>query len=82
VFVHCSITHLSISTNTYLSQTFQAANFLDIKPLLDLTCKAVAHLIRGKSNEDIRLLFGITTEFTKEEEDKVRKENPWCDDKA
>lgn len=26
-----------------------AANFLDIKPLLDLGCKTVANLIKGKS---------------------------------
>lgn len=57
-----------------------AANFLDIKPLLDLMCKAVAFLVKGKSNEEIRLLFGITTDFTEEEQTKVRLENPWCDD--
>lgn len=59
-----------------------AANFLDIKPLLDLTCKAVALLIKGKKDEEVRTLFGISTPFTKEEEDEVRKTNPWCDDKA
>jgi S-phase kinase-associated protein 1 len=59
-----------------------AADFLDIKPMLDLMCKSVAHLVRGKTNEEIRLLFGITTEFTKEEMDEVRKNNPWCDDQA
>jgi S-phase kinase-associated protein 1 len=58
-----------------------AANFLDIKLLLDTMCKAVAHLLRGKTDEETRLMFGINEPFTKEEEDEVRKNNPWCDDK-
>jgi S-phase kinase-associated protein 1 len=60
---------------------FDAA-FVDIKQLLDLGCKAVALLIKGRNNAEVRALFGITTEFTKEEEEEVRRTNPWCDDKA
>ena len=37
-----------------LFNTILAANYLDIKPLLDLTCKAVADEIKGKSPEEIR----------------------------
>lgn len=55
-----------------------AANFLEIKPLLDLGCKTVAHLIKGKTPEEIRAIFNIENEFTPEEEEKCRKENEWC----
>lgn len=50
---------------------FQAANFLDIKPLLNLTCGAVANMIKGKTPEEIRVTFNIENDFTREEEDQV-----------
>ena len=54
-----------------------AANYLDIKPLLDLTCKTVANMIKGKTPEEIKHLFGVDREFTPEEEEQVKRENPW-----
>ena len=36
-----------------------AANYMDIKPLLDLTCLAVAVSIKGKSVEELRNIFKI-----------------------
>lgn len=36
-----------------------AANYLDIKPLLDLTCLGVAVEIKGKSVEELREIFHI-----------------------
>lgn len=36
-----------------------AANYLDIKPLLDLTCLAVSVSIKGKSVEELRSIFKI-----------------------
>jgi S-phase kinase-associated protein 1 len=54
-----------------------AANYLDIKSLLDLTCKTVANMIKGKTPEEIKTLFGVTREFTPEEEEQVKRENPW-----
>tara|TARA_R110002050_G_scaffold205573_1_gene341331 strand:+ start:4960 stop:5154 length:195 start_codon:yes stop_codon:yes gene_type:complete len=56
------------------------ANFLDIKPLLDLTCKTVANMIKGKTTEEIRKQFNIKNDFTPEEEEQVRKENAWCEE--
>ena len=36
-----------------------AANYLDIRPLLETTCKTVANLIRGKTPEQIQDTFNI-----------------------
>lgn len=59
----------------------QAANFLDVKDLLDLTCKTVAEYIKQcKTPEEIRQRFNIPNDFTPEEEEEVRKENAWCDE--
>ena len=60
---------------------FQAANYLDIKGLLDVTCKTVANMIKGKTPEEIRKTFNIKNDFTPSEEEQVRKENEWCEEK-
>ena len=57
-----------------------AANYLNIKSLLDLTCKTVADMIKGKTPEEIRAHFNIQNDFTPEEEEEVRRENAWCED--
>ena len=64
-----------------LFNTILAANYLDIKPLLDLTCKAVADEIKGKSPEEIRVRFNIKNDFTPEEEEEVKRENAWCEER-
>ena len=58
-----------------------AANYLDIKPLLDLTCKTVADEIKGKTPEEIRTRFNIKNDFTPEEEEEVKRENAWCEER-
>ncbi|KAG2644915.1 SKP1-like protein 1A [Panicum virgatum] len=61
-----------------LFELILAANYLDIKGLLDLTCQTVADMIKGKTPEDIRKTFNIKNDFTPEEEEEVRRENQWA----
>ena len=63
-----------------LIDCIMAANFLNIKDMLDLTCAAVASMIKGKTPEQIRALFNIENDFTPEEEEKIREENRWCEE--
>lgn len=44
-----------------------AANYMDIKPLLDLSCAKIASLMKGKSAEEIRNMFSIECDLTEEE---------------
>ncbi|XP_022751494.1 SKP1-like protein 1B [Durio zibethinus] len=55
-----------------------AANYLNIKGLLDLTCQTVADMIKGRTPEEIRKTFNIKNDFTPEEEEEVRRENQWA----
>jgi len=64
-----------------LFEVILAANFMDIKPLLDLSCAKVASMIKGKTTEEIRTQFNITAELTKAEEEQIREENRWAEDK-
>ncbi|XP_059065038.1 SKP1-like protein 1B isoform X3 [Cryptomeria japonica] len=57
-----------------------AANYLNIKKLLDLTCQTVADMIKGKTPEEIRKIFNIKNDYTPEEEEEVRRENQWAFD--
>lgn len=53
---------------------------MDIKQLLDVGCKTVANMIKGKSPEEIRKTFNIQNDFTPEEEDQIRRENEWAEE--
>ena len=44
-----------------------AANYLDIKSLLDLSCAKIASEMKGKTAEEIRTKFNIENDLTEEE---------------
>ena len=67
--------------NSELFSVILAANWLDNKRLLDTCCTAIANMIKGKTPDEIRKLFGIEKDFTEEEEQNIRKENEWIEEK-
>ncbi|KAL3818513.1 hypothetical protein ACJIZ3_004418 [Penstemon smallii] len=55
-----------------------AANYLDIKELLDLMNQKIADFIKNKQVEEVRKIFNIANDFTVEEEAAIRNENAWA----
>ncbi|KAJ3078993.1 hypothetical protein HDU99_000230, partial [Rhizoclosmatium hyalinum] len=43
--------------NEVLFEIILAANYLDIKALLDLGCKSVANMIKGKTAQEARSIY-------------------------
>ncbi|XBH91502.1 hypothetical protein VPH35_082885 [Triticum aestivum] len=60
-----------------LYDVLHAASNLEIKELVDLACKRVADMIRGKAPAEIRRIFG--TLFTSEQREEIRRDNSWID---
>jgi len=63
-----------------LFELILAANYMDVKPLLDLCCAKVASMIKGKTPEQIRKTFNIANDFTPEEEAAIIAENKWAEE--
>jgi len=57
-----------------------AANFMNIEPLIRLTCAKTASLMWGKTAEEIREEFGLENDFTPEEEAELIKENKYVEE--
>jgi S-phase kinase-associated protein 1 len=64
----------------YLFELILAANYLDIQPLLDLTCATMATRLKGKKPSEIRQIFNIPNDFTPEDDAYFRDENNWYED--
>ena len=57
------------------------ANYLEIKGLLDVTCKTVSNMVKGKTPYEIAKTFNIKIDFTPSDEEQVHKENEQCEEK-
>jgi S-phase kinase-associated protein 1 len=58
-----------------------AANYLDIKGLLEVACKSVANMIKNNSPEQIRKNFNIINENTPDEFEQEYNENEGSEEK-
>ena len=70
---------LKVDQGTWFDLTLEA-NYLEIKDLLHVTCKAVVNMIKEKT-EAIWKTFNIKSDFTEEGETRVCKENQPCEEK-
>ena len=64
---------------TELFAVTEAANFMDIRPFLDLCGARIASLVKGQTAEQIRANLGIPSPsaFSAAEEAAVNEENKW-----
>lgn len=69
-----------IANHEELFELIEAAHYMDLRGLMELGAAKVASMIRGKTPEEIRELFGIENDFTPEEEAQIREENRWCEE--
>jgi len=65
-----------------LKNMILASNYLDIKPLLELASAKVAALMKGKTVEELRVLFDVENDYTPEEDEALRQENRWAEEES
>ena len=63
-----------------LFELIMAANYMDIKSLLDLSCCRVACMMKNRTTIEVRKMFDIVNDFTPEEEQKIIEENKWAEE--
>ncbi|GAB2229238.1 hypothetical protein Droror1_Dr00023376 [Drosera rotundifolia] len=63
---------------TVMFDLLLAANYMDIKGLLDLFCQSAASMIKDKTVKEIRQIFNIENNFMEEEECALRDEHKWA----
>ena len=55
-------------------------NYLEFNYMLEAMCCAMAGLMKDRTTEKIREEWGIKNDFTKEEEEKIKKENQFIEE--
>ncbi|CAL9115336.1 unnamed protein product [Musa textilis] len=64
--------------NDTLFDLLEAADYLNVSSLLELTVKTIAGNMKGKTPEEIRDTFDIVCDYTPEEEQEVRRQYFWA----
>lgn len=54
-----------------------AANYLNIKGMMNLACQTVANKLAGRKDDEIRKLFDMENDLAPEEDDYIHAENRW-----
>ncbi|XP_037273394.2 S-phase kinase-associated protein 1 [Rhipicephalus microplus] len=62
-----------------LFEIIMAADYLDIKGLMNSACRTVANMIRAKTTEEMRKRLCMRNNFTASEEEMVKRETKWFD---
>ena len=57
---------------------FNAANYMDIIPLLELSSSRIASILKGKTTQKIRETMNIRNDYMPEEEQHILEDNKWC----
>ena len=57
-----------------------AANFMDIKPLLELTCAKIASIIKGKNTKEIQNILNMESDSNDGEESIYNNESDETED--
>ncbi|KAJ0043930.1 hypothetical protein Pint_18110 [Pistacia integerrima] len=70
--------YIKEKSNEQLKELILAANYLNIKEMLDFLTETIANRLKNKSVEYVRAFFGIENDFTPQEEEAVRKEYEWA----
>lgn len=67
-----------VDSDAALFNLLNASNYVNFPILLDACCRRVADQIKGKTPEEIRKRFNIKNDFTREEEEDLKRENRWA----
>ena len=60
-----------------LYKIIHGANYLNIPRLIDSCCDRLGLMIQGRSVEEVRKIFDIQSDFTPDEEERMRRERVW-----
>uniref|UniRef100_A0A915CAT0 Skp1-related protein n=1 Tax=Parascaris univalens TaxID=6257 RepID=A0A915CAT0_PARUN len=56
-----------------------AANFLNVKMLMEMACKMIAEKMKGRTPEELRAMFSVENDLTEEDVERISQENSWCE---